>query len=344
VGITSTIPVEIVFAGGLKPLDLNNVFITSPAPEKLLKEAEAAGFGHNICAWIKGIYSAVKNHNLGKVIAVTGGDCSNTVALSEILISEGIEVIFFNYPPHRNRSALKAQLDSLARTFSVPWKRVLVEKERLDRIRMKLEKLDRLTYQKDVISGFENHLFLVSSSDFESDPEAFEEKLNALLEDSQKRPRRKEEIRLGYLGVPSVYTDLYERLESMGARVVFNEVQRQFSMPYGIRDIVDQYLTYTYPYSIDGRLVDIGRAVHERQLDGLIHYTQNFCFRQIYDILIRKSLSLPILTLEGDRPGPIDGRTAVRLETFIEILRDRKRMHGTIPGHTLPIKEQPFRK
>jgi benzoyl-CoA reductase/2-hydroxyglutaryl-CoA dehydratase subunit BcrC/BadD/HgdB len=96
-------------------------------------------------------------------------------------------------------------------------------------------------------------------------------------------------------------------------------------MPYGIRDIVDQYLRYTYPYSLGGRLEDIGQAVRERQLDGLIHYTQNFCFRQMYDILIRKSFSLPILTLEGDRPGPIDGRTAIRLETFVEILKDRKK-------------------
>jgi benzoyl-CoA reductase/2-hydroxyglutaryl-CoA dehydratase subunit BcrC/BadD/HgdB len=169
---------------------------------------------------------------------------------------------------------------------------------------------------------------LVSSSDFESDPNYFEQKLNVLLEDSGTRPPLEEEVRLGYLGVPSVYTDLYDRLESMGARVVFNEVQRQFSMPYGIQDIVDQYLRYTYPYSIGGRLDDIGLAVRNRHLDGLIHYTQNFCFRQIYDILMRKRFSLPILTLEGDRPGPIDGRTAIRLETFVEILKDRKRSQG----------------
>lgn len=328
IGITSTIPVEIVFAAGLKPLDLNNVFITSPNPEKLLKEAEATGFGHNVCAWIKGIYSAAKHHNIEKIIAVTGGDCSNTIALSEILGSEGIEVIYFNFPHHRDRSALKAQIENLARTFSVTWKRVLEEKERLDQVRKKLEKLDRMTYQENVISGFENHLFLVSSSDFDSDPNYFYKKLNALLEVSKKRPRRQEEVRLGFLGVPSVYADLYDRLETMGARVVFNEVQRQFSMPYGIQDIVDQYLRYTYPYSIGGRIEDINQAVRERQLDGLIHYTQNFCFRQIYDILMRKSFSVPILTLEGDRPGPIDGRTVIRLETFVEILKDRKRSQG----------------
>ena len=52
VGLTSTIPVEIVFAAGCRPLDLNNVFITSGAPEKLIQQAEQAGFAHNVCAWM----------------------------------------------------------------------------------------------------------------------------------------------------------------------------------------------------------------------------------------------------------------------------------------------------
>ncbi|MBW1945496.1 MAG: 2-hydroxyacyl-CoA dehydratase, partial [Deltaproteobacteria bacterium] len=45
---------------------------------------------------------------------------------------------------------------------------------------------------------------------------------------------------------------------------------------------------------------------------------------QIYDIILRESLPLPVLTLEGDRPGKIDGRTAFRLEAFVEMLKDRK--------------------
>ena len=56
----------------------------------------------------------------------------------------------------------------------------------------------------------------------------------------------------------------------------------------------------------------------------MIHYTQTFCYRQIYDILLRKNLPVPILTLEGDRPGPLDSRTSLRIETFIQMLKDRK--------------------
>ncbi len=105
---------------------------------------------------------------------------------------------------------------------------------------------------------------------------------------------------------------------------MFNEIQRQFSMPYGDEDIVEQYLNYTYPYETEGRIEDIRRAIKERHLDGLIHYTQTFCFRQIHDIILRESLTTPILTLEGDRPGGIDSRTAIRVETFIEMLKSRK--------------------
>ncbi len=61
IGLTSTIPVEIVLAAGLKPVDLNNVFINADRPEKLIAQAESAGFSHNICAWIKGIYSTIIN-------------------------------------------------------------------------------------------------------------------------------------------------------------------------------------------------------------------------------------------------------------------------------------------
>ena len=93
-------------------------------------------------------------------------------------------------------------------------------------------------------------------------------------------------------------------------------------MPFFHKGILDQYLEYTYPYDISGRLNDIEQAIYERRLDGLIHYTQTFCYRQIYDIILRESLPVPVLTLEGDRPGRIDSRTIVRIETFVDMLKD----------------------
>jgi benzoyl-CoA reductase/2-hydroxyglutaryl-CoA dehydratase subunit BcrC/BadD/HgdB len=110
---------------------------------------------------------------------------------------------------------------------------------------------------------------------------------------------------------------------------VFHEFQRQFSMPAAVAappaaDLVAQYLAYTYPYGIDGRIADITHAVRERRLDGLVHYVQSFCFRHIQDRLLREAVNAPVLTLEFDRPGPVDGQSRTRLEAFVEMLDARR--------------------
>lgn len=322
IGITATIPVEIIFAAGLRPVDLNNLFINSDQPKKLVSQAEAAGFSHSICSWIKGIYATVFNNDIREVIAVTGGDCSNTIALGELLARKGVKVTSFEYPFNRDREALLVQMEKLRESVSTTWSKIEAVKARLDRIREKLKRLDQLSYRKNVITGFENHMYLVSSSDFNGDPDEFEKNLDNFLIIAKNREPAKHEIRLGYLGVPPIFSQFYEYIESLNARVVFNEVQRQFSMPFEKKDILDQYLEYTYPYDISGRLRDIEQAIYERKLDGLIHYTQTFCYRQIYDIVLRESLPVPVLTLEGDRPGSIDSQTALRIETFVEMLKN----------------------
>lgn len=324
VGLTSTIPVEVVFAAGLKPLDLNNCFISSPARDQLLTQAEREGFSHNTCSWIKGIYSTALTQDLDSVIAVTGGDCSNTLALSEVLEHRGIRVIPFAYPPDRNKESLRKEIHRLMEVLGATLPEVESMKQRLDKIRRKLQELDRLTYEEGKVSGLENHRFLVSSSDFGSNADDYESRLDRFLDEAKQRPSRKEGIRLGFLGVPPILDGVYDFLDSVGAGVVFNEVQRQFSLPFEDKDLLDRYLRYTYPYGIEARLEDIQNAYRERRLDGLIHYTQTFCYRQIYDIIFRERLFVPLLTIEGDRPGKLDGRTQVRLESFVEMLKMRK--------------------
>ena len=63
VGITTTLPIEVLIAAGLKPVDLNNLFISRGDAERAVQEAESAGFPRSTCAWIKGIYSTVKVGN-----------------------------------------------------------------------------------------------------------------------------------------------------------------------------------------------------------------------------------------------------------------------------------------
>jgi benzoyl-CoA reductase/2-hydroxyglutaryl-CoA dehydratase subunit BcrC/BadD/HgdB len=115
--------------------------------------------------------------------------------------------------------------------------------------------------------------------------------------------------------------ELYQYLEERGARVVFNETQRQFTMPFETGDLVEQYRLYTYPYGIFYRLEDICREAARRNLDGIIHYAQSFCYRQIEDLIVRRKLELPVLTLEGDLPNRLDARTRMRLDVFLDMLR-----------------------
>jgi len=323
VGFTTTIPLEVLIAAGAVPIDLNNVFITNPSSNTLIEDAELAGFPRNVCGWIKGIYGAVEASGITELIAVTEGDCSYTKALMEVLSLQGVRVYPFAYPASRDREALRAEIEKLMAHLGVDGEKVAAAKVRLDRIRAKVREIDRLSWQENLVSGEENHYFQVCTSDMNGDPDLFEAEVDAFLAEASCRPVRGERIRLAYLGVPPIVSGLYGFLEGLSARVVFNETQRQFSMPYAIDDLVEQYRAYTYPYDIFHRIQDITREIETRRVDGVIHYVQSFCFRQIEDMVLRKSISLPILTLEGDKPIAIDARTKIRVEGFLELLEDR---------------------
>jgi benzoyl-CoA reductase/2-hydroxyglutaryl-CoA dehydratase subunit BcrC/BadD/HgdB len=324
IGLTSTVPVEIVFAAGKTPVDLNNRFITSPEKEAFLAKAEAIGFPRTTCGWIKGIFGVTIAEGITEIVAVTQGDCSNTHALMEVLQTRGVRIFPFAYPYDQNRRLLALQIEQMMGHFGVSKEEVREAKVTLDRVRSKVHEIDRLTWQEGVVTGGENHLFLVSTSDMNGDWQAFEGEADRFLTEAKQRCPVADGVRLGYLGVPTIFTDLYDCLEELGGRVVFNELQRQFSMPFATEDIVEQYCRYTYPYSFFTRLEDIKKEIQTRRVDGLVHYCQSFCFRQIQDIILRQEIKLPILTIEGDRPAPLDARTRLRLESFVEMLRHRR--------------------
>ncbi len=322
VGFTTTIPLEVLIAAGKVPVDLNNVFITGGKSRQLVEEAEFEGFPRNVCGWIKGIYTAIGESGIDEVVAVTEGDCSYTKALMEVLTLQGVKVVPFAYPHDRDAENLRSEIEKLMRHFSVGWEEVNRAKRRLDGIRRKIRDIDLLTWRDDLVSGAENHYFQVSSSDMNGNPDRFEMEVDTFLREVRGRKPRGERIRLAYIGVPPIFSDLYPYLESHGARVVFNETQRQFAMPFDTADMVEQYRAYTYPYDIFHRLADIRTETERRKTDAVIHYVQSFCFRQIEDLIVRKSLSLPILTLEGDKPTPLDARTKIRIEGFLEMLKE----------------------
>jgi benzoyl-CoA reductase/2-hydroxyglutaryl-CoA dehydratase subunit BcrC/BadD/HgdB len=331
IGLTTTVPVEIILAAGHTAIDLNNIFITAADPLRYIDQAHSDGFPRSLCSWIKGQYAVVTEaKRFDAVIAVTTGDCSNTHAMIELLEDRGIAVYRFAYPTDARSSfaydELKAQMQRLAATLGTTLEAAQAQMLRMEPLRAKLQELDRLTVA-GYVSGAENHIWLVSSSDFNTDIARFERELDSFLALAKTRTPRQSNIRLGYLGVPPIITDIYDFVESKGAGICFNEVQRQFSLPElslrATRDIVQRYLDYTYPYDIFGRIKDIKAESKARGLHGLIHYVQSFCHRQVQDIMLRKHLDVPILTIEGDSPGTLDERSKIRLESFIEMLEER---------------------
>ena len=327
IGITTTVPIEILLAAGYTPVDLNNVFIADHSPERLVNIAERAGFPLNCCSWIKGIYGACLDYGIDTILCVTTGDCSNTTMLMEVLNLKGLKVIPFAYPDQPDTQRMQHALQTLAETTGATLDAADSVRHELEPSRSLALKLDQLTWKEGLVSGWENHLWLVSTSDFNQDYPKYYYQLQELWNDCQQRqPYPPDSLRIAYIGVPSVYAqDLYRYLESNGARVVFNEIQRQFAMPEPGNSLAEQYANYTYPYPTCHRLKDITTELERRQVDGIIHYVQAFCHRGIGDIIFRNTIDLPILTLEGNDDFFLTHHIKTRIEAFLDMLQRNRR-------------------
>lgn len=318
IGITTTVPIEPFWAAGKVPVDLNNAFVTSSAPNILVEDAQVKGYPRNICTWIKGLHSAAKD--MDAVIGVVRGDCSNTESLLSALSREGMEVHPFSYPYSSSRDELMEEIELLCGFLGTD----IEDAERAAPVIRELRdlalELDEICWKEGGLRAEEVHLALVSTSDFDGDPEKWEERTRSMIDGSRERMESTGGPRLGYIGVPPIITNLFGRLEDIGSEVVFFETQRQFAMPGRTGDWIRDYLEYTYPYGVEGRVEDIKREINKRNIHGLIHYVQSFCHRQIDDMIFRKDLDIPILTLEGNLPGPLDERNLIRLEAFLDVL------------------------
>jgi benzoyl-CoA reductase/2-hydroxyglutaryl-CoA dehydratase subunit BcrC/BadD/HgdB len=323
IGITTNVPIEVLLAGGYQPVDLNNIFINDPDPERLIKIAEKDGFPINCCGWIKGIYGVCMEYDIDTVMCVTNGDCSNTVMLMEVLKHRGLKTISFAYPDKPDINEMQKTLAKLAAELGTTLEAAENIRKELANCRKLADRLDTLTWKENKVSGFENHLWLVSASDFNRDYKQYEKDISAVVETAEKRKAYpQKELRLAYIGVPSVYgKELYHFTEFNGARVVYNEVQRQFAMLQPASSLAEQYCVYTYPYSIKYRINDIQKELEERQIDGIIHYVQAFCYRGIGGIIFKDVFKLPMLTLEGNDNFYLDQHIRTRVEAFIDMLK-----------------------
>lgn len=327
IGITTTVPSEVLIAAGYQPVDLNNILVSDPEPHRFLTIAERDGFPLNCCTWIKGIYGVCRESDLIHVLGVTGGDCTNTVMLMEVLKLKGFNTIDFAYPTTPDTDKMQKVLEDFASNMGTTLKAAEQVVTKLKPVRDLALKLDELTWKENKVSGWENHLWLVSSSDFNGDYHQYEKEISTLLDECSHRPPfPPNEMRLAYIGVPPVYArDFFRYIERCGARVVFNEVQRQFAMPEQADSLAEQYTKYTYPYSVQQRVTDMQSEIKKRRIDGVIHYTQAFCHRAIGDIVFRDALQVPILTLEGNDDFSLNNHVKTRIEAFLDMLERRRR-------------------
>jgi len=326
IGLTTTVPVEVLIAAGYTPIDLNNIFITSENYLKYIDIAERDGFPKSLCAWIKGIYGACIENNIKEIVGVVEGDCSNTKALIEVLQLREIKVYPFSFPHSHSLSDVETEIRKFMNIFNVKEEAVENIRKKLNKVRNLAKEIDELTYIENKVSGFENHIYQVSLSDFNGSVDTFEALLKKAILDIEKRKPINKKLRLGYIGVPPMTGDIYEFVEGLDAHFIYNEVQREFAFPRGIEaeDVFKQYYDYTYPYNTEFRIRELKKQIKDRKLDAIIHYTQAFCYRAVEDIVLKKQLDIPILNIEGDKLNTLDARTKLRLEAFLDMLLDLK--------------------
>lgn len=328
IAFTTTIPQEYIWASGAVPVDLNNLFITKNAKE-FIKSGEKHGVPRNTCSWIKGLMGVVAEHKdqLEAVIAVTEGDCSNNHGLINLYkyYFPELKVISFAYPSDRDENKLKYELDKLGEFLDASYSQAMQIKEQLDVVRRKLAYLDKLYFEKNNIPASDFQKLMVASSDFGSDLVVYTNRLEAFIEKAEQEDAKTDCVMIGYVGVPTIISDLFSYLEDeLGIKVAYFEVENDFAMLNESIDIIEEYQKFNYPYDLSARVKEIGAQVKRRNLKGIIHYVQSFCHRQLDDVIIHNSLNVPVLTIEGDAPGVLDMRTKIRIECFIERLKENR--------------------
>jgi len=199
VGFTTTIPVEVLFAAGATPCDLNNIFVNDPDPQHFVALAEKEGFPKSMCTWIKGLYGVIREMGIGTVVTVLEGDCSNTRALAEILTYKGVRIIPFSFPYDRDREGLAREIGKFMTHFGVDAERVEEVGTRVQRVRRQLAEIDLMTWSERVVRGRENHLWQVCASDMEGDYEGYGERAERFMNEARKR-KPIPGIPIGYVG------------------------------------------------------------------------------------------------------------------------------------------------
>ncbi|GHV22105.1 2-hydroxyglutaryl-CoA dehydratase [Planctomycetales bacterium] len=322
VAITTTIPAEVIFAAGGKVVDLNNVFIADADAAGLVETAERAGLPANTCAWVKGLYATAHRSAASAVVGVVEGDCSPNAALLDLLADAGMKIIPFAYPRANDYAAFDRAIGELETVFGVTRAQTEAMKKRFDAARRLVKIIDDAAWQKMNIPSGVSFAAQLLTTDMLGDLDRAAAELTATVKKYAAAAAGADKTPLAAVGVPTMIGDLWDVIENAGGRVVYHEVPHQFSRADFIgADVVETYRHFTYPANARRRLAEIVAQCEKRRARGIVHYVQSFCHRQLHDLLLRRAVDLPVLTIEADRPALTDGRNLTRIEAFLEQLR-----------------------
>ena len=145
-------------------------------------------------------------------------------------------------PALQNRQEVFARpVGKACRLPGVDYARAEEMKHCLDSVCAKIHEIDKLTWMEQPGNGRgKPHLDGICKR-FDGGLHGFRRTRLTILKIAQGRTPISHDLRIGVIGIPAICEDLYSFLTSLGGTRVFNEIQRQFSMPYQTKTLVEQY-------------------------------------------------------------------------------------------------------
>ncbi|MEM3342074.1 MAG: 2-hydroxyacyl-CoA dehydratase family protein [Thermoplasmata archaeon] len=318
IGITALVPPEIIYGCGHVPVDLNNLVVKNRevVPEERL------------CAWAAGWRNIVLEGiaDVDAVVVVAGGDCHNSLVEGQKLEMEGIPVHYYSYPFDGSAEKMYEENLNLVRFLGGIIKPNAMKD--IVRIKKKVKEIDNLRCE-GVIESSRAFELMVSSSDMGSDLQAFEQRVDALLDEAKRvsggeeRATKKAFIRAALLGVPPIFPDFHKKCHELGIQIVFDEMPFEFVRLSGhdIRSLSESYASYSFALPLKERFLMLKKHLNDRNAEAIIHYTQYACHHVLEDSMIRKVFEIPVLTLQGDLPGITPEAVLLRLESLAQLHR-----------------------
>ncbi len=321
IGITAIVPPEIFYARGCRSVDLNNWVVG-------LEEAPS----DKLCAWTAAWRDILLDDPslIDGLVVVAGGDCHNALVDGQRIAHEtDIPVHYFFYPFDGDEGYLLRELEGLDEFVAeIAQKKAARPDDSapniIHQVKLRCCELDRLRCKRDLDPG-EVFKLLIAASDMMGDVQAYSKACDKLYQQwrLEKHPEPPKELKpVAIIGVPPIMDDFHKVCWDVGLKVVFDEMPYEFVERGGttLEEMATSYAKYTFARPLEFRFENLKEVIAKREVAGLIHYTQYACHHTLEDPLLRKEFDIPLLTLQGDLPRPVDRQIRLRLEAFYESL------------------------